>query len=84
MHIQGWPKPILQWTASFFENRRVQVRFEVRVTSPKELKCGVPQGSPISPLLFLLYMAEPMRSGNSISRLSYADDIGIIGFGGTV
>jgi hypothetical protein len=35
-------------------------------------------------LLFLLYMAEPMRSGNSISRLSYADDIGIIGFGGTV
>lgn len=84
MQNQGWPKPILQWTSSFLESRRVQVRFHGGVTSPKLLKCGVPQGSPISPLLFLLYMAEPMRSGNSISRFSYADDIGIIGFGRTV
>ena len=57
MESQGWPKSVLRWTSSFLTNRRVQVRFQGGVTSPKELVCGVPQGSPISPLLFLLYMA---------------------------
>lgn len=84
MQAQGWPKSILRWTSSFLENRKVQVRFQGGVTSPKELACGVPQGSPISPLLFLLYMAEPMRSGNTMARFSYADDIGILGVGRTI
>ena len=84
MHAQGWPHSVLKWTKSFLENRQVQVRFKGGVTEAKELVCGVPQGSPISPLLFLLYMAEPMKNGNAITRFSYADDIGILGFGRTV
>ncbi|KAI1007909.1 hypothetical protein K3495_g329 [Podosphaera aphanis] len=50
----------------------------------RKLECGVPQGSPISPLLFLLYMAEPIRSGKPEVRLSYADDVAILGFGPTI
>ncbi|CCU76238.1 TE1b-like protein [Blumeria hordei DH14] len=84
MQAQGWPDSILRWTTSFLTHRKVQVRFSGGVTTQKELVCGVPQGSPISPLLFLLYMAEPMQSGNPGSRFSYADDIGILGFGRTV
>ncbi|KAI0997417.1 hypothetical protein K3495_g10768 [Podosphaera aphanis] len=84
MQTQGWPNYILQWTKSFLSHRRVQVRHSAGVTPERELVCGVPQGSPISPLLFLLYMAEPMRSGNPLSRFSYADDIGILGFGPTI
>lgn len=41
----------------------------------------MPQGSPISPLLLLLYMAEPMRNGNCRALSSYTDDIGILGIG---
>ena len=62
----------------------MQVRFPGGVTDPKRLVCGVPQGSPISPLLFLLYLAEPMCSGVERARFSYADDIGILGIGPTV
>ncbi|KAI0990861.1 hypothetical protein K3495_g17326, partial [Podosphaera aphanis] len=84
MQSQGWPESILRWTNSFLANRRVQVRYTGGVTTERELACGVPQGSPISPLLFLLYMAEPMRSGNTNLRFSYADDVGILGFGPTI
>lgn len=64
MRSQGWPPNILRWTSSFLEERSVQVRFVGGKTKSKKLACGVPQGSPISPLLFLLYLAEPMKSGN--------------------
>ncbi|KAI1007858.1 hypothetical protein K3495_g372 [Podosphaera aphanis] len=83
MQKQGWPEPILRWTASFLQDRKVQVRYPGGVRHPKKLVCGVPQGSPISPLLFLLCIAELMRSGNSSTRFSYADDIGILGIGRT-
>ncbi|KAI1006775.1 hypothetical protein K3495_g1438 [Podosphaera aphanis] len=84
MKTQGWPEKILRWTASFLSDRLVQVRFPGGVTSPKNLVCGVPQGSPIFQLLFLLYLAEPMRSRNTRARFSYADDIGILGFGRSI
>ncbi|KAI0995754.1 hypothetical protein K3495_g12426 [Podosphaera aphanis] len=86
-HAQKWtstlPEPILRWSASFIQDRKVQVRYPGGVTHPKKLVYGVPQGSPISPLLFLLYNAEPLRSGNSSAGFCYADDIGILGFGRT-
>ncbi|KAI0994968.1 hypothetical protein K3495_g13212 [Podosphaera aphanis] len=84
MQAKGWPEHILRWTSSFLTGRLVQVLHLDGVTSPKELFCGVPQGSLISPLLFLLYMAEPMRSGNTKARFSYADDVGILGIGRTI
>ena len=84
MQKQGWPDSILRWTASFLHNRSVQVRFSGEVTKAKNLVCGMPRGSPISPLLFLLYLAEPMRGGKPDTRFSYADDIGILGICRTV
>lgn len=84
MQVQGWPDSILRWTSSFRTDRFVKVRYPGAILKPKKLECGVPQGSPISPLLFILYLAEPMRSGNSISRFGYADDIGILSVGRTI
>lgn len=47
MQAQEWPKLILRWTIQNLESRRVQIRFQEGITDPKELICGVPQGSPI-------------------------------------
>lgn len=84
MQAQRWPKQILPWTSSFLKSRKFQVRFSGGVTIPKELVFWVLQGSRISPLLFLLYMAKPMRSGNVTTRFSYTDDIGVLGLGRTM
>lgn len=84
MKQQGWSDNILRWTCSFLKDRCVQVRYLGGTTTPRKQVCGVPQGSPVSPILFLLYLAEPMKCGNLRARFGYADDIGILGVGRTV
>lgn len=62
-------------------DRSVQVHDPNDITSPKKLECGAHQGSLVSPLLFLLYLAEPMSGTNSRTRFSYANDMKILGIG---
>ncbi|PCD25803.1 hypothetical protein AU210_012239 [Fusarium oxysporum f. sp. radicis-cucumerinum] len=46
--------------------------------------CGLPQGSPVSPILFLLYTEPIYRLGNPRGRFGYADDTAILSIGDTV
>lgn len=54
----------------------------------KEVETGIPQGSPISPILFLIYISgvfekvELQRPG--IVLLSFVDDLGFIASGASV
>ncbi|POS83824.1 hypothetical protein EPUL_004823, partial [Erysiphe pulchra] len=53
---QGW---LIRWVTSFISQRSAKIRFENIVSQDKPLTCGLPQGSPISPILFMLY-TEPI------------------------
>ena len=70
------PEFIIKWTKSFLEDRYTQLRFNGADSERIAMGAGVPQGSPISPILYLFYNADlleiPGRRGQS---LGFIDDI---------
>ena len=64
----------LEWFKSCLYNR-FQVIYINRVLSEKStLKCGVPQGSILGPLLFLVYIDDISTIMHYASTRMYADD----------
>ena len=55
---QGWPTPALAFVNSFLTDRQIQVRLGKETTPRYPVACGTPQGSPLSPVLYTLYLAE--------------------------
>ncbi|RAL58039.1 hypothetical protein DID88_009167, partial [Monilinia fructigena] len=73
---QGWPTSLLKLIDSFLTNRKVRVRLEGITTEDYPVACGTPQGSPLSPILYMLYLAELLNRDTKF-RFGYADDIAI-------
>ena len=74
MASQGWTANALHMINSFLSNRRVRVRLGKATTPEHRVQCGTPQGSPLSPVLYTLYLAELMTQDTQ-HRFGYADDI---------
>ena len=64
---------LLNWFQSYLTNRKQRVVIEGAASILKELLAGVPQGSILGPLLFILYVNELAELENLEIRL-YADD----------
>ena len=63
----------LKWLTDYLNERQQKVIIRGCTSNPKPINAGVPQGSVLGPLLFLIYVNDIADSLLSLTRL-FADD----------
>ena len=65
----------LAWFQSYLSNRKQYIEIgENSKTDPKYVTCGVPQGSILGPLLFLVYVNDLPNASRLLDPTMFADD----------
>ena len=74
LHAYGIRDPLLSWVKSFLTNRQQRVVLRGHYSSWTAVVSGVPQGTVLGPILFLIYINDITRNVESQSKL-FADDM---------
>lgn len=73
---------LIKWTKSFLSDRKVQLVIDGHENREREVETGIPQGLPVSPILFLIYISQVFdvvaEACPLVTFLSFVDDLGFI------
>ena len=74
--VFGIHSAALQWFQSYLSDRYQSISVNNSSTSPSQLMYGVPQGSVLGPILFVLYTTRlsDITANHSVNHQLFADD----------
>ena len=70
----GFSGSVLKWVHSFLVGRNQAISIEGSLSTAGPVTSGVPQGSSLGPLLFLIHIADISTSVENATVASFADD----------
>ena len=68
----------LEWFNSYLNERKQLVKINEVKSATLTIKCGVPQGSVLGPLLFLIYIYDIHRVSKLLKFHLFADDTSLL------
>jgi hypothetical protein len=82
LKIVGIPEWVVKWVESFLTYRRSTIRIDNYYSEQFVVPNGIPQGSPVSPILFLFYNRELIQLCNQTQRnasgTGFVDDANLL------
>ena len=70
--------PAYSWIKSYLSERKQFVYIDGHNSNMLNIQCGVPQGSILGPLLFLIYVNDIINSSKILNFIMFADDTTVI------
>ena len=74
----GFRGIVLEWFKNYLSNIKQYVSYNSSKSQLEDIVCGIPQGSILGPLLFILYVSDITSTSNVLDFILFSDDTTIL------
>ena len=78
MFFYGVRGIVFDWVKNYLSNRKQYMFYDGEDSVKQPIKCGVPQGSILGPILFILYINDLCFTSEKLKYILFADDTNLL------